>query len=98
VIRIGPADFLARHGRTTPHSARLAGAPAVSIDELRPDADGEPMSRRRSRPEPRVVRPERVLPRRPRWPGETLVRGLRGMTGALADGLGERRALPVGSL
>ena len=98
VIRIVPADFLAWHGRTTPRSARLAGAPSVSIDERRPEADGEPMSRRRSLPQPRVVRPERIPPRRPRWPGETLVRGLRGLTGALADGLGERRTLPVGSL
>ena len=47
VIRIVPADFLAWHGRTTPRSARLAGAPSVSIDERRPEADGEPMSRRR---------------------------------------------------
>ena len=98
VIRIVPADFLAWHGRTTPRSARLAGAPSVSIDERRPEADGEPMSRRRSLPQPRVVRPERIPPRRPRWPGETLVRGLRGLSGALADGLGERRTLPVGSL
>jgi hypothetical protein len=98
VIRIVPADFLAWHGRTTPRSARLAGAPSVSIDERRPEADGEPMSRRRSLPQPRVVSLERVPPLRPRWPGETLVRGLRGLTGALADGLGERRTLPVGSL
>jgi len=94
VIRIVPADYLAWHGRTTPDSARIAGAPAVSLDERRPDGEGEPMSRRRSRPEPRIVRPERLLPRRSHWPGETLVRGLRG----LADGLGERRVLPVGSL
>jgi PPOX class probable F420-dependent enzyme len=98
VIRIVPADFLAWHGRTTPRSARLAGAPSVSIDERRPEADGEPMSRRRSLPQPRVVGLKRVPPLRPRWPGETLVRGLRGLTGALADGLGERRTLPVGSL
>ncbi len=98
VIRITPADFLAWHGRTTPRSLRLAGAPAVSIDERRPEPDGEPMSRRGSRPEPRIVKPERVLPNRPRWPAETLVRGLRGLTGALADGLGERQTLPVGSL
>ena len=98
VIRIVPADFLAWHGRTTPRSARLAGAPSASIDERRPEADGEPMSRRRFLPQPRVVRPERIPPRRPRWPGETLVRGLPGLTGALADGLGERRTLPVGSL
>ena len=98
VIRIVPADFLAWHGRTTPRSARLAGAPSVSIDERHPETEGEPISRRRSLPQPRVVRPERVTPGRPRWPGETLVRGLRGLTGALADGLGERRTLPVGSL
>ena len=60
MIRIVPADFLAWHGRTTPRSARLAGAPSVTIDERRPEADGEPMSRRRSLPQPRVVRPERM--------------------------------------
>jgi PPOX class probable F420-dependent enzyme len=94
VIRITPADFLAWHGRTTPDSVRLAGAPSVSIDERRPEPDGEPMSRRRSRPKPRIVRPEQVLPGRPRWPGGRLVRGMRGLTG----GLGERPTLPVGSL
>ena len=30
-----PKDFLGWHGRTTPRSARLAGAPAASIDEPR---------------------------------------------------------------
>jgi PPOX class probable F420-dependent enzyme len=94
VIRIVPADFLAWHGRTTPASVRLAGAPSVSIDERRRAEDGEPLSRRRTRPQPRVVRPERVPPGRPRWSGEMLVRGLRGLTG----GLGEGQALPVGSL
>ena len=48
-IRIVPADFLRWHGRTTPHSVRLIGAPAVSIDETAGQSSGEPMSRRRSR-------------------------------------------------
>ena len=79
VIRIVPADFLAWHGRTTPAApGSPEHRPCRSMSAAR-TADGEPMSRRRSRPEPRVVRPERLLPRRSRWPGETLVRGLRGL-------------------
>jgi PPOX class probable F420-dependent enzyme len=93
-IRIVPIDFLDWHGRTTPQSARLAGAPSISIAEPRRRSDGEPVSRRRAALEPRVVRPERALRTLPRMRGDTLVRGLRG----LADGLEERRPLPVGSL
>src|SRR5215212_8751772 len=35
VVRIVPDVFLGWHGRTTPRSARIAGAPAISIDEPR---------------------------------------------------------------
>ncbi len=97
VIRIVPADFLAWHGRTTPAAP---GSPEHRRSRSMSGARKPTASRCRDagRCQPRVVRPERVPPRRPRWPGETLVRGLRGLTGALADGLGERRTLPVGSL
>ena len=48
VIRIVPQGFLGWHGRSTPHSARLAGAPQASIAEPRRDGfdptDGEPMA------------------------------------------------------
>lgn len=37
VIRIAPKDFLGWHGRSTPRSARMAGAPAASITEPRRD-------------------------------------------------------------
>ncbi len=94
VIRIVPADFLGWHGRTTPHGLRLAGAPSISIEEPGRRPDGEPMSRRRARPQPRIVRPERVARQSPRWPGQTLRRGLRG----LADGFAQGGPLPVGSL
>jgi len=94
VIRIVPADFLGWHGVTTPLSERLAGAPSRSIDEPRRRSDGEPMSRRRAPLQPRVVRPERSWRTMPALRGDTLVRGLRGLT----DGLGDRRLLPVGSL
>jgi PPOX class probable F420-dependent enzyme len=44
VIRIVPDRLLGWHGRETPRSARLAGAPHVSIDEpRRVPAHGEPM-------------------------------------------------------
>ena len=33
VIRITPDHYLGWHGRSVPHSARVAGAPDVSIDE-----------------------------------------------------------------
>lgn len=75
VIRIVPDDFLGWHGRTTPASVRRAGAPSTTIDEPRRKADGEPLSRRRPRQAPRVVRPEmgwRTMPRRPR---EMVARG-----------------------
>jgi PPOX class probable F420-dependent enzyme len=51
VIRITPDHYLGWHGRSVPHSARVAGAPDVSIDEPatgRPgllDWLGEPLSR-----------------------------------------------------
>jgi hypothetical protein len=77
-IRIVPADYLPWHGRTTPQSARLAGAPTVSIDEPRRDrADehGEFVSRRR----PRSIIEPRHGPSLREWLGEPLARGLRGM-------------------
>ncbi|HEX5149005.1 MAG TPA: pyridoxamine 5'-phosphate oxidase family protein [Candidatus Limnocylindrales bacterium] len=45
VVRIVPDRLLGWHGRETPRSARLAGAPAVSIDEPRraTAALGEPI-------------------------------------------------------
>ena len=98
VIRIVPNDFLGWHGRTTPHSIRLAGAPSLSIEEPRRRPDGEPVSRRRPPLQPRVVRPERLRRSLPGWRGDTLVRGLRGLADGLADGMGERGRLPVGSL
>jgi PPOX class probable F420-dependent enzyme len=48
VIRIVPEGFLGWHGRTTPRSSRLAGAPAATIDEPRRevlDGSGEPLGR-----------------------------------------------------
>jgi PPOX class probable F420-dependent enzyme len=85
VVRIVPDTFLGWHGRTTPRSARIAGAPAVSIAEPRrangAGADGEPVSRRRPRERvaPRIVRPTRNLPSlRERLP-RTVVDGLRGL-------------------
>ena len=56
VIRIVPDDFLPWHGRTSPQSVRLAGAPARSIDEPREpglEADGEPVARRLGGPRDR---------------------------------------------
>jgi PPOX class probable F420-dependent enzyme len=93
-IRIVPSGFLRWHGRTTPRSVRLAGAPAVSIDEPRRAEDGEPIGRRRPRPAltPRIVSPVRRPTLRERL-GEPLTRGLNG----LAGGLGQS-PLPVGSL
>jgi PPOX class probable F420-dependent enzyme len=91
VVRIVPNVFLGWHGRTTPRSARIAGAPAVSIDEPRrangAGPDGEPVSRRRRRERvaPRIVQPTRnrrsLRERLPR----TVVHGLR----ELGRGLGE---------
>ena len=40
VIRIVPDDYLGWHGRSTPQSVRVAGAPAISIDEPRRVPDG----------------------------------------------------------
>lgn len=51
VIRIVPNHYLDWHGRNVPHSARLAGAPAASIDEPATGRHGllewlgEPLSR-----------------------------------------------------
>ena len=59
VIRIVPDDFLPWHGRTSPQSVRLAGAPAHSIDEPRRaglEPDGEPVAR--------LPRPARATHRR----------------------------------
>ena len=48
VIRITPSRALGWHGRAVPHSARLAGAPAITIDEPRRDSrvalHGEPLA------------------------------------------------------
>jgi PPOX class probable F420-dependent enzyme len=61
VIRIVPDVFLDWHGRSVPPSVRLAGAASASLEEPRPDGDvdetGEPVSRHRTRPAPRVVDP-----------------------------------------
>jgi PPOX class probable F420-dependent enzyme len=59
VIRIVPHAYLGWHGRTTPRSVRVSGAPAVSIEEPRRTTDGEPVCRRRPRPQPRIVEPAR---------------------------------------
>ena len=102
VIRIVPVGFLPWHGRKTPWSIRLAGAPAVSITEPPHGgiSDGEPVSRhgpgRAARlpdadPGPiREPRNDRPLVRD--WLAERLARGLRGLTGS------PQRRLPVGSL
>jgi PPOX class probable F420-dependent enzyme len=88
VIRIVPDAFLPWHGRTSPRSVRLAGAPAFSIDEPRRPADaigpdGEPVARR-SRPSTRpIVEPARPGSSLRDWLGEPLARGLRGLTGGL---------------
>ena len=70
VIRIVPERFLGWHGRTMPSSARRAGAPDQSIAEPRRDDDvagiGEPFSRRRRPPVPRIVDPVR-RPIAERW-------------------------------
>ena len=99
VIRIVPRGFLGWHGRTTPHSARLAGAPRASIAEPRRDSfdavDGEPLGvGRRVVPTPRVVPPTRLRPSVIRRVGAPIGRGLR----ELSDGFGRPQALPAGSL
>ncbi len=96
VIRIVPNGFLGWHGRSTPRSARVAGAPAASIAEPRRDGDaadtGEPMAvGRRAIPAPRVIRPERVRPSVLGRVSAPLGRTFRGLT----DGFGRPRALPV---
>lgn len=99
VIRIVPRGFLGWHGRTTPHSARVAGAPHASLAEPRRDVDdaalGEPMAvGRRAVPAPRVVQPSRVRPSVLRRVGAPFGRSLRGFSG----GFGRPAALPAGSL
>lgn len=99
IIRITPKDFLGWHGRSTPRSARMAGAPIASIVEPRRDghaADaGEPMAvGRRAVPTPRLVGPVRLRPSTLRRVGAPFGRSLRGLT----DGFGRPRALPAGSL
>jgi PPOX class probable F420-dependent enzyme len=99
VIRIVPQGFLGWHGRSTPYSARLAGAPQASLAEPRRDGfdptDGEPMAiGRRVVPAPRIVQPARVRPSVLRRVGAPIGRGLRELT----DGFGRPQALPAGSL
>jgi PPOX class probable F420-dependent enzyme len=91
VVRIVPSTFLGWHGRSTPRSARIAGAPAVSIDEPRrtngAGTDGEPVSRRhaRERVVPRIVQPTRTRPSlRDRLP-RTVVNGLRELGRSLGE-------------
>ena len=96
VIRIVPNGFLGWHGRSTPRSARVAGAPAASIAEPRRDGDavgtGEPMAvGRRAIPAPRVIRPERARPSVLGRVSAPLGHTLRGLT----DGFGQPRPLPV---
>jgi PPOX class probable F420-dependent enzyme len=88
VIRIVPDDYLGWHGRTTPRSTRLAGAPSASIAEPGRgggvEANGEPLARRRPSPVPRIVSPvhrRRVAPGRLADP---LTRRLRGLAGGLS--------------
>jgi PPOX class probable F420-dependent enzyme len=75
VIRIVPNAYLGWHGRTTPQSVRLAGAPAVSIQEPRRTVEGEPVARRRPRPQPRIVEPARRRPSLRDRLGVPLLRG-----------------------
>ena len=88
VIRIVPDDFLPWHGRTSPRSVRLAGAPAISLDEpRRPGLDpaGEPVARR-ARPSARsIVEPRRPGPSVRDWLGEPLARGLRALNGGFGS-------------
>ena len=80
VIRIVPDAWLPWHGRTTPQSARLAGAPAVTIDEPRrvsADPSGELVSRRAPRP---IEGPGHGSSLRDRLAGP-VVRGLRDLAG-----------------
>lgn len=88
VIRITPADYLGWHGRTVPQSARVAGAPTVSIVEPRRDGlagqAGEPIARRAPLTMPRIGSP--VQSRRPGAGRlvDPLARRLRGLSGGLA--------------
>ena len=84
VIRIVPDDYLGWHGRSTPQSVRVAGAPAISIDESRRVPDGEPVARRHVPLPPQIVEPARrrvclwdFLP-------TTLLRGLGAASGLTA--------------
>jgi PPOX class probable F420-dependent enzyme len=99
VIRIVPRGFLGWHGLTTPHSARLAGAPLASLAEPRRDSfdarHGEPLTDGRTvLPTPRVVPPARLRPSVLRRVGAPIGRGLRELT----DGFGRPQSLPAGSL
>jgi PPOX class probable F420-dependent enzyme len=97
-IRIVPIDFLDWHGRTTPRTVRIASAPARSLAEPARDRRvaemGEPLSRRRPAPTPRIVSPVRVRVPTPNRLADPFARRLRTLT----DGLGQPRPLPVGSL
>ncbi|MFL5669233.1 MAG: pyridoxamine 5'-phosphate oxidase family protein [Chloroflexota bacterium] len=99
VIRIVPRGFLGWHGRTTPRSVRVAGAPSASLAEPRRESfdagDGEPVAAgRRIMPAPRIVPPARLRPSVLRRVGAPIGRGLRELT----DGFGRPQALPAGSL
>jgi PPOX class probable F420-dependent enzyme len=97
-IRIVPIDFLDWHGRTTSRTVRIAAAPATSLAEpareRRVAEMGEPMSRRRPAPTPRIVSPVRVRVPTPSRLADPFARRLRTVT----DGFGQPRPLPVGSL
>lgn len=87
VIRIVPDEYLGWHGRSTPRSSRVAGAPARSLVEPRrggPDGAGEPVGRRGIDPRPGLLRRGRPavrgssrLPRLPRLPSLRPVLGSR---------------------
>jgi PPOX class probable F420-dependent enzyme len=64
VIRIVPDVFLDWHGRTTPSSVRISGAPKAPMNEPRRGPDGEPVSRRGPHVLPRIVPPFRAADRR----------------------------------
>jgi PPOX class probable F420-dependent enzyme len=73
-IRVVPLGFLPWHGRTTPWSVRLAGAPAFSIGEPRHPGttDGEPLARRTPLPRRPFVEPARRARSLREWLGEPL--------------------------
>ncbi len=73
-IRIVPLGFLPWHGRTTPWSVRVAGAPAFSLAEPRHPGsdDGEPIARRAPLPRRPFVEPARHGRSLRGWLGEPL--------------------------